>query len=824
MKKYTLKSHETSRFIDRSEIRDLVMYEIQHKMQQENYFKVISIYGIGGIGKSCLINELKNNINELPRKYKILHISFEVENNRQYVENLIRICDTYDKPCISFAYAVMLYWERTSVLQLDTKFMKKISSTFLTDLIDFFSETLGGNLPFVSEIIPNIPSISNILECTGKILNEVKKIPYYQQLKELDKYSSKELLEALPILLGQDIFYNEYSKKTKNPIIFLFDSYLQSIPYSESVEWLLNLIGAIHKGLFIITSREKLLWQDDEHDIFPYELKSYPEYETKEYLKEYISDPELIDMIITSTQCVPIYVELALSVYQSELSCQSSDLVNKALFTDREKLAVTFINHLKPEWQEVLMNLAVVRIFNKNIFEHIVKSQNLNCPIYDYEEIVQVSLLQYIEDLNSLVKIHDVFCKNVCKVLSAQRKIDILHSYLTYIISREAYRQDINQVSILLTLFINILHIEIELSSKIVLPTIIIEETLDLFFMLLNIKAAFTPIEPIGNNSNVNDMLNLMNAIFSKKSSTPKAINYLNEIKNPSDLGRHKKSYDIFKKYTFSLTGEYYSLKESLLEYKDSLTSKEALYWYYSQIELYAIDFLNMEGNFMKSHNIIMNFEQRLDDSIFSFDNFYQLQRYKGHLFRFNLFLDKAFNEYSRVLENPMCSLEMKAYIYTNLIESKCYFDYKYIDENFDKALSYAEMDKQIKNIGKLYYSRAITNICRKNYEQAEKDINKSLLLNQKDGYQSGELFAYMAQAFLEFGKWGVITPNTFQHIDDMLEANKVYAFFQLPLAMMCNQMAKIEKCHYDFKWIDFDYTYRTYQKFFSILSNEVSQ
>lgn len=824
MKKYTLKSHETSKFIDRSEIRDLVMHEIQYKIQQENYFKVISIYGIGGIGKSCLINELKNSIEELPPKYKILHISFEVENNRQYVENLIRICDTYDKPCISFAYAVMLYWERTSVLQLDTRFMKKISSTFLTDLVDFFSETIGDKLPFVSEIIPNFPSISNILECAGIILNEVKKIPYYQQLKELNKYSSKELLEALPILLGQDIFYNEYSKKSKDPIIFLFDSYQQSIPYSESVEWLLKLIGTIHKGLFIITSREKLLWQDDEHEIFPYELKSYPEDETKEYLKEYISDTELIDLIITSTQCVPIYVELALSVYQSELLCQSGELVNKTLFTDREKLTLTFINHLKPEWQEVLMNLAVVRIFNKNIFEHIVKSQNLNCPIYDYEEIVQVSLLQYIEDLNSLVKIHDVFCKNVCKVLSTQRKIDILHCYLTYIISREAYRQDINQASILLTLFINTLHIEIELSSNTLLPTIIIEETLDLFFMLLDIKAAFTPIEPMGNNSNVNNMLNLINAIFYKKSSTQKAIKYLNQIKKPSDLGRHKKSYDIFKKYTFSLTGDYHSLKESLLEYKDSLTGKESLYWYYSQIELYTIDFLNMEGNFIKSHNVIMGFEERLDESIFSFDNFYQLQRYKGHLFRFNLFLDKAFDEYSKVLENPMCSIEMKAYIYTNLIETKCYFDYKYVDENFNKALSYAETDKQIKNVGKLYYSKAITNICRKNYAQAEKDINKSLMLNRKDGYQSGELFAYMAQAFLEFGKWGVITSDTLQHIDDMLEENKVYNFFRLPLAIMCNHIENIEKCHHDFKWINFDYTYGAYQKFFSILSGDVLQ
>lgn len=93
---------EDNKFVDRSEIRTLIINEIEHKIQKTDYFKVISIYGMGGIGKSCLLNEIKNQVSRLDKAYRFLTISFEIENNRQYIENLIKICDAYDKPCILF--------------------------------------------------------------------------------------------------------------------------------------------------------------------------------------------------------------------------------------------------------------------------------------------------------------------------------------------------------------------------------------------------------------------------------------------------------------------------------------------------------------------------------------------------------------------------------------------------------------------------------------------------------------------------------------------------------------------------------------------------
>lgn len=812
---------DDNKFVDRSEIRTLIINEIEHKIQKEDYFKVISIYGMGGIGKSCLLNEIKNQVSRLDKAYRFLTISFEIENNRQYIENLIKICDAYDKPCILFSYAAMLYWEKTSILQLNTKFMKKIQDSFLTDFLDAINQVAVFALPADIEF-PTLPTISNILKCTGVIVQSIRNIPYFSIMKKLGKLSSVELLEKLPVLLGVDIVHNEYEKKQLKPLICLFDSYRQSIPYSESVEWLRQLIGSIHKGLFIVTSREKLLWTDVENDIYPYELKCYPEDEARKYLSEYIrqKDADLINLIIANTQCVPIYVKLAIDIYQKEILLNPEDL-DKSLFQDREELAVHFINHLALNWQEVIMNLAVIRIFNQEIFSYIIQEQNLNCPLHEYHDIVNVSLIQYIENTNSLVKIHDVFCNNVVKILNEQQKINVLSLYLDYVLYRQPYILERNQIGLLLTLFINILQIEIDFSHQLILPTNIIEKTLDLFFLLSNVKVTFTPIEPTENrNSNVNQMLYLINAIFYKNKSTQKAIEYLEYIKFPEQLGYHEKSFQVFSRYTFSLTGDYDSLKKSLKKYNDLLTDKERTFWYYMQIKLYRSDFLLMEGNFIDSYNVLIDLEKQLDNTIFSIDNFFQIQRQKGHVFRFNLYMDKAFEEYEKVL-NSETSDAVKGYIYTNMIEAKCYFSPQYVEENFETALAYAESEKQMKNKGKLYYARAISNIVNKKYDLAAKDIQQSIVLNQQDGYQSGELFALMAKAYLEYASHNELTENTLKHIHKLLSDNEVYNYFNLPLTIMTGTEKQVEHYRTEYQWIDFNYTLKQYNIFFKNIRNE---
>ena len=97
-----------------------------------------------------------------------------------------------------------------------------------------------------------------------------------------------------------------------------------------------------------------------------------------------------------------------------------------------------------------------------------------------------------------------------------------------------------------------------------------------------------------------------------------------------------------------------------------------------------------------------------------------------------------------------------------------------------------------VKNKAKILYSLAIANTVKKHYRSAEKYIRESIEINQADGYISGELFAYMAQAYLDYAQRGVVSNQTLSEITMRLDKYGVYRFFELPLALMAQDHAAV--------------------------------
>lgn len=822
-----IKHKKIEEFVDRTEIRECIMDIIKNRIQETDFFKLISIYGMGGTGKTCLINELESKIkahsSKVSEKIKLIKVSFEISNNKQFIENIVKLAAQYDHSCILFEYALLKYHEKIDIYQLDNKIIRKIQSNFFSNFADSFLESVDF---LQSKLNPKsvqmgIPSISGILDVIGDIHRNLKKIPLWNNINDIDEMNKAELLYNLPIYLGMDILRNEnqlVKKGKKRNLVFIFDSYIPSKPYSGSSEWLFRFISSLQMGLHIITSREKLVWKFDAFK--PYELKAYPEEDTRKYLSKHINKQDIIDIIIESTQCVPIYVDLAVNVYKKESELINENIMNKAIFNDRETLVSKFIDHLDPKWREVILNLTTVRVFNKDIFENIIKSCNLSCPYYDYKEIVNVSLVQYIENDGDFVKLHDVFCKNAIKVLPFEQIIFNLNNYLEYIIYREVYN-NISSLNIIVMLLYNIINIESDFNNSVEVPTFIVEKTLDLFFMIFDANIDLQCID-VKRNTNIviSDMIHLMNAINEKKNGTKESLFSLNKISDSNNLGYHKKSYDIFLQYTYSLTGDYYRLAVKLNTLNKELTDDECIHWYYSQIKLYTADLELIQGKFYDALEATNDMEKAIDDSIFSFYSFFQIQRTRGHLYRFNGLWEDAFNEYNKVLEHYNCGLATKAYICTNLIETKCYYDERYVINNFQIALDYVKQDNQRKNEAKIYYSKAIADILLCDYEEAQNNIDESIQLNKIDGYRSGELFAYMAQAYLEYARYSSIFSDTLDKIEKLLNDNEVYLFFRLPIAVMQKDDDTIISLKKAFQWLDFDTTLKNYRNFINRLEN----
>lgn len=798
---------EPKDFVDRNEIKETVFAMCDNMLSDpNNYFKVVGIYGIGGIGKSWLINELKEGLkNKLSAvKSQLIAVSFEIEGCQQILRNLIQLRRAFQDSCTVFDYALMTYWDKAGCIeQLDNEFMYKIRSNFLAGLADTVVGTGLNAFPGS----PGIPSINDIFESVGILIQKSQQFGLRNLLKTVSQLEPQELIEKMPQYLGFDM--ERLTRKRSCVLVFLCDSYQQSIPYNESKEWLMDLISEIHRGLFVITGREKLKWDDPQKDIFPYHLQSFSEDVAREHLKKYIpyASEEIVREILHSSQCVPLFVDMSIDVYLREED--TSKPVDLTYFKNRDQLTQRFIYHLPEKWQSILFALSVVSIFNREIFLYLGKELGCSCPMEDYEEIVSINLSNYIEQRQSLVKLHDVFCRHAIQILSEPYKRNVWHYYLEFIHARGSGNVEGNEQGDRLTLFLNLLHRCSELNLNITLQET--EWLIDIFFQIMDTRTFFEPpILGSGGTEELNDLYLLFNAMVYEKVNTSHTIDLLSQIKQPSRFGRHEKSYSILLLYTKSLLGQYSDLYCALQEIDQQMDSSDKAYWYYPRIKIYMADYFFMVGKFRTALQDLLEIQNdELSDDIDL-----QSTRAIGHIYRFNMALELAEQVYQIQYAKFLSSINSRIYLQTNLCETYCFFASEQFDALYEDTLEDVLKLGNLKNLGKLYYSKAIVLARKGQFSEAHNEVRRSLEANKRDGYQSGELFAYMAQAYCDYAQYGVVEIPTREAIENLLDSNGVYQFFRLPLLLMSGNQQRAEALREEYEWLDFDQTVNQYSNF----------
>lgn len=807
-------------FTDRTEIMSLLMdsyTELNDK--NDDYFKIISIHGIGGIGKSRLVKEFISRISPEPAFF----VSFEISERNNVITNLYKIRKEINGTCPFFDYALLRYWEMTNPTLINEEFMNYFNNSFFDSIIDLILEACDSCEKIKGIKTPAIISFSTIRDFINDVIRIAPKLLHSAPFKMITHSSPNKLLEILPRLLGLEIKQKILNYSIELPL-FIFDSYQESNPYSESEEWLKSLIDIIGFGLFVITGREKLHWKT-KSIIVPSLLDCYPEKDARILLEETIVDrPDLVETILKSTQCIPIYINLALDVYEKECDISEERIVDKTLFSDRHKLVQNFVSHLKPEYEKVVLDLATIKVFNREIFIHLAKNRTINVSTYEYENIIESNLINYVskEKNTDLVKLHDVFCLDVQKSRKNFEICDLFNSYLDYICYRRDSIFEKDKGVSLSILFQNAINIAIELEYRLSkenlqLETSVIERLLDVFFTLSSWKIHFDPKNP--NEVKPGKMKNVCQLVYAKvheKRNTLETIRMLEEISNTEQFGKHKLSFESILYYAKSLSGKYDEFKtwlDSIDNYHDETVKAE---WYYNKIKTYLADYYIMSGDFLKAKEILV----LLNNNYLTKEDFYSVNRALGHIYRFNMSLELAKKTYTTLMSQTDGNIVFQEYLDANICETQCYFPKAGFIKYAKNILRHMSIPFNIKNKAKVLYSLAIACITEKNYKAAKKYITDSIKLNVEDGYQSGELFAYMAKAYYEYSKSGFVPDYIEKKIVDLIKGNNVYGYFELPLAIMNNDKDKIESLKNRFEWLDYENTVSIYKQFITNISN----
>lgn len=799
-------------FIDRNNICSLIKDTYREASENYTYFKIICLYGIGGIGKSRI---LKENLKDMCKpEAKPIYITLEITHRDDLLDIFIKFRKALPKKYFYplFDYAMLILWNNLNVSQLNDDFL----SFTKNNIVKFLKTVLDATLSQITGL-----SIASVIDLILRSYDKLKKIYNCHQvnkiLDNINNMQSHDFSEVLPFLLGKDI-HKAFLDKSLIMVVDAFQNYSLDIP--DSVSWLTSIIQNINYGLYIITSREKI--------ILPKNLKKYavckevlelPKKEVeKELLKRFKNYPELVENIISTTNCIPIYLDLAIQTV-SKMS-EKKILKNEILFKKKEDIVHQFLAHLSNQEQESIMVLSIVKIFDDLIFEHLIKDLNLQIGVLEYDVIRNRTLMSNLESDNYFYKIHDIVSDNISIITDKFYKERVLKSYLSYIHLRGCKIYSNIQTNML---FKHILTLAIKFD--IALSQEYNEALLDIFFVIKEANIPFDCFEIIGfeKNENFKFLFNFIRAISEERANSSIRLQWLNEIdENLCCFGKHIKSLQLMKAYLRGLCEGAQYLKSTVTSINSLLTDSENNEWYYGQAKIFYGDCCISYGQFITGIEELQKYQKLLPNLVGKENHSFQVVRHIAHGYRFNMMLDEADKLYSDLIykEDTLATLMQRVYILTNLCETNCYFNPDKVLSIQRDALTLSNKLNDFKSKGKIYYSLAIVWLKKKKYKRAIKCIHKSLYFNQQDGYLAGKLYAHMVNAYYEFSVDHNISKNTLYVIEYIMDKIQVYSYFKLPLSIMCQEYNKLQQIRDSYEWIDFYSTAKQYRLFLDSLTN----
>lgn len=609
-------------FFGRKEYIDIFQNKLSN-LNKDN-IDLIMYHGIGGIGKTTLLNNLYNNYCDNNLKLKI---NLEESNNvEKFYSNLLRELDKSNIRCFNLKIAYSIYWKKLN------------PNSSLKDNLLFSTPQWDGVLAIVDDLGSGIGSIFKSLTNSVSFVKEhINK--YKNELAELDKLTIPEIEELLPKFFNYDL--NEKLKDRQESLIVFLDTYeylyetnKKEINKLKCDKFIRDLVLSTYefKTLFVFVGREKLIWNKENNEwddyIYSYNLDSFSYEESIQFLElNGIDNLDIAKSIASYTEGVPFYLNLELNTYKKLENPTIQDFNGKNTKLD---IFNRFLLYTSDIDLQLIKTLSLTLYFDIELFEGMIKELHIPVSLLVFDDFVQNS---FIKEDNGKYYIHNLMKSAISVKLNDSLKYKILN-YL-----KDYYTNDIEMQLV----YAKLIYDELELKNyvtRIYYDNINEYNKLNNFFNILldseyekNIENYYIILDSLlqvkYNNdiklyNNINDFSHENNNIKmllkyynypDKNFSFVSAIN-VNEFKN-MDLNLY---ITILNKFINSYRKEkkYNDVEMLLIEVNDIISNnnleKSVLFDFYSKISLFykgkkdfnlALEYLS------KAKNEIQNKEEK---------------------------------------------------------------------------------------------------------------------------------------------------------------------------------------------------------------------
>ena len=418
-------------FTDREDARDLFSAAIGEVETQESY-KVLMWYGIGGQGKSALLREFGrmtkafNEAEAEKKSGKILipaKIDFDDERLKRIDAALysirLQLAQTSGFSFHTFDTAFIAYYKKTRPgIDIATAFPElfKGEREGMMDLID----VLDGPLSLVTDLASAALPGANLLykwgaRLTGKLASWWKSRGN-EILSDIEQLQPEQLLERLPSYLGIDLCDNIKTKPKLRPVILL-DTYealwrdrgqKDGLADRRTDAWVRLLVQDAPGVLFVIAGRDKLRWGEIDEAwnsvIDAHLLGDLSDEDAERFLLDVpITEPDVREKIVSSSNGLPFYLDLQVSLYEALREQDKAPVAEQFGGTPSDILA-RFLEHLSEADQGALRLASYLQIVTRPVMDDLAEAFPGRAINYSFEQMVSRS--SFVEISEGTFEIH----------------------------------------------------------------------------------------------------------------------------------------------------------------------------------------------------------------------------------------------------------------------------------------------------------------------------------------------------------------------------------------------------------------------------------
>ncbi|MGW2398036.1 hypothetical protein ACWCYY_15970 [Kitasatospora sp. NPDC001664] len=347
--------------------------------------RLLNVVGVGGIGKSRLLQELRTRT---PERFRTARLDLQLPTMRQQEDALAVLRIELGAQGVKFdrfdiAYAVL--WQRVhpqvQLSRKNTPFAEE--SEVLSKILD---DAMG---------LPVFGTAAGLVRLTGRAManrQRRQRIESDPTLQELDGLSNAELGHAVTFLFAEEL----RRAAAERPYVLFVDAYEALVPTApaggrdhRADGWLRDLLGQLGGGLVVLASREALPWAAQDGDWGPVIRTAAVRGLPMAARLDLLAQAGIVEIprqraIARASAGVPFYLHLAVDT-QVQPAARPVEAVTA------EEIVQRFLQHVPSAEVRVLELLSVARTFDLGAFRAVGRAFDLPSSLLVWESLTSYS-------------------------------------------------------------------------------------------------------------------------------------------------------------------------------------------------------------------------------------------------------------------------------------------------------------------------------------------------------------------------------------------------------------------------------------------------